>query len=180
MNQNHTENKSYLLSYTMHAGLVFGAFWVFNYLLVIFGHDNLLLRGLHSILRIGTPLLLFYFLKTYNEKLVNNSISFWHGVQCSILLFFFGSILEALMVLVHVKWIDPLFIITMSERAIAFYQAHNLDSQALIESAKILANMSPFAYVFKVVFIGNFFIGLILSLIIVPIVQRFKIVRNTQ
>jgi len=178
MNQNRIENKTHLLQYAMHAGIFLGAFWAFNYLLFIFGQENVLLIYLHSMLRIGTPVLLFYFLKTYNERFVNSDIRFWHGVQFSILLFFFGSILESLMVLTHVKWIDPLFIATMSERAITFFQTHNLDSQAFTEAAQTLSNVSPFTYVFHNVFMLNFFLGLILSLPIVPLVQRFKIVRR--
>ena len=178
MNQNRIENKSHLLQYAMHAGIFLGAFWALNYLLLIFGQENVMLMLLHIMLKVGTPVLLFYFLKTYNERFVNNKISFWHGIQFSILLFFFGSILESLMVLVHVKWIDPLFLITMSERAVTFFQTHNLDSQAFIEAAETLSNISPFSYVFQNVIMGSVFVGFLLSLIIVPLVRRFKIVRH--
>jgi len=178
MNQNRIENKSHLLQYAMHAGIFLGVFWALRYLLVIFGADNLMLRVLNSLLSIGTPLLLFYFLKSYKEKFLDNRIGLWHGIQFSILLFFFGSILESLMVLVHVKWIDPLFLATMSERAVSFFQTHNLDSQAFIEAAQTLSTITPFMYVFQNVIMGNILIGFLLSLIIVPIIRRFKIVRN--
>jgi hypothetical protein len=179
MNQNRIENKSNLLQYAMHAGLFLGVFWALRYLLVIFGADNLMLRGLNQLLSIGTPLLLFYFLKNYKEKFLNNTIGFWHGIQFSIMLFFFGSALEALIVLVHVKWIDPNFIASYFEGMLVAAERWNFGDAALSQLAE-QPLPSPMMYVFQHVLMINTFIGLILSLIIVPIVQRFKIVRNEQ
>ena len=182
MNQSRIENKNYLLQYAMHAGIFLGVFWALRYLLVIFGADNLMLRGLNSLLSIGTPILLFYFLKNYKEKFLNNTISLWHGIQFSILLFFFGSVLEALMVLMHVKWLDPNFIVIMHDAAIQAAQSMAQSMPFLGETftSQLVEQPvpSPFMYVFRNVFIVNIFIGLLLSLIIVPIVRRFKIVRN--
>ena len=178
MNQNRIENKSHLLQYAMHAGIFLGVFWALRYLLVIFGADNLALRGLNSLLSIGTPVLLFYFLKNYKEKFLNDTIGFGHGIQFSILLFFFGSILEALIVLFHVKWIDPNFIVMMHDVAIQAAQSMPFLGETVMSQLAEQPIPSPFMYVFRNVFAVNTFIGLLLSLIIVPIVQRFKIVRN--
>ena len=177
MNQNRTENKSHLLQYAMHAGIFLGVFWALRHLLVIFGQENLILMYLYSMLRIGTPILLFYFLKTYNQRFVNNGICLWHGIQFSILLFFFGSILEALIVLFHVKWLDPTFIATVYEGIVSVAETFNF-SPAITTQLAEQANMSPFRYVFNHVIMNNVFIGFLLSLIIVPIIRRFKIVRN--
>ena len=177
MNQNHIENKTHLLQYAMHAGIFLGCFWVLNYLLIIVGHDNPMLRSLNSILKIGTPLLLFYFLKSYKEKFLDNRIGLWHGIQFSILLFFFGSILEALIVLFHVKWLNPTFIATVYENIVSVAETFNF-SPAMTAQLAEQANMSPFRYVFNHVIMNNVFIGFLLSLIIVPIIRRFKIVRN--
>jgi hypothetical protein len=174
------EDKTHLLNYAMYAGIFLGGFWVLKYSLLIIGFDKPMLNLLHSALSIVTPILLFYFLKNYNEKFLNSTMRFWHGVQFSIMLFLFASILEALIVLVHVKWIDPMFLATMSENAIKMLEAYNFNTAMLSQSAEILSNMNPFRYIFNNVIMLNVFIGFILSLIIVPIVQRFKIVRNEQ
>ena len=182
MNQNHIENKTHLLQYAMHAGIFLGGFWVLSYLLIIIGHDNLILMSLRSVLRIGTPLLLFYFLRNYNEKFLKNTMRFWSGVQFSMILFFFGSILEAFIVLIHVKWIDPNFITTMYEVAMQTVQTLNFGTRInsqIVEQAQ-QAPPTPFLYVFRTVFIFNALVGFLLSLIIVPIAQRFKIVENKQ
>jgi hypothetical protein len=179
MNQNRIENKSHLLTYAMHAGIFLGVFWALRYLLVIFGTDNMMLRSLNSILSIGTPVLLFYFLKNYKEKFLNDTIGFGHGIQFAIMLFFFGSMLEALIVLIHVKWIDPTFIATFHEAMVLSAERWNFGDTLTSQLAE-QSLPSPVMYVFRNVVILNVFIGLILSLIIVPIVQRFKIVRNEQ
>ena len=61
------ENKSQLLEYTMRAGLLLGLFWSFKYLFTIFGMSHPALNGIGTLLSLGTPLLLFYFLVKYNR-----------------------------------------------------------------------------------------------------------------
>jgi hypothetical protein len=174
------ENKSHLLNYAMYAGIFLGGFWALRYLLVIFGFGNPMVSGMNTLLGIiGTPALLFYFLKNYNEKFLNNTIRLWHGVQFTIVLFFFASILEALMVLLHVIWIDPNFISMRHEAMLAMAETLNLGTAMTSQLAE-QPQLTPFTYVFGNVLMVNTLIGLILSLIIVPIVQRFKIVRNEQ
>ena len=161
----------------MHAGIFLGVFWALRYLLVIFGADNLMLRVLNSLLSIGTPLLLFYFLKNYKENFLDNRIGLWHGIQFSILLFFFGSILEGLIALVHVVWIDPNFIVMRHDATIAMAESMNLGTNLTSQLAEQPVP-TPFMFVFQSVLITNILIGFLLSLIIVPIIRRFKIVRN--
>ena len=88
------EDKSKLVNYAMNGGLFLGLFWVVKYLMVIGGGQSSVLNSISSLLSLGTPLLLVYFLVKYKVKLPNNEMGFWHGVQFSILLFFFASILE--------------------------------------------------------------------------------------
>jgi hypothetical protein len=173
------EDKTHLLNYAMYAGIFLGGFWVLKYFLIIAGFDNPMLRGLNSILSVVTPVLLFYYLKNYNEKFLHHTMRFWHGVQFSIILFLFASILEALIVLIHVKWIDPMFISMMYETVVEMAKTFGFGSTITNQLAE-QGNPSPFFYVFNNVIMSNVFIGFILSLIIVPIVQRFRIVRNEQ
>lgn len=166
------ENKSQLLEYTMRAGLLLGLFWSFKYLFTIFGMSHPALNGIGTLLSLGTPLLLFYFLVKYNRGWLQNGMRFGQGVRFSILLFFFASILEALVVFIHVRWIDPTFIANLFENIIETAQALALSKTIITQ----LANQplpSPFSYIFNNVIMANVFIGLLLSLLIVPMARRY-------
>src|SRR5690554_4238850 len=103
MKESMENNKSQLLNYSIYASLFLGIFWIIKYLLANFAN----LQFLNSFLSIGTPLVLYYFLTRYNNRFLDNKISFGHGVQFSILLFFFASIWESVVVFIHVNWVDP-------------------------------------------------------------------------
>lgn len=171
------ENKSQLLDYTMRAGILLGLFWVIKYLLVIFGTQYPIISTIGSILSLGTPLLLFHFLIKYNTEWMNHKMSYGQGVRFSILLFFFASILEALMVFIHVRWIDPAFIAQLFEGLIELAETMEI-SKALGAQLAEQPLPNPFAYIFSNVIMANVFLGLILSLLIVPVAMRHKLRQN--
>ena len=166
-------NKNQILNYAMQAGLVLGVFWVFKYLFVITGELHPLISFIGTILSIGTPLLLFYFLVKYNREGADGGMSFGQGIQFSILLFFFASLLESLVVLLHVKWIDPLFIGGIYDAMIEMASQLSIGKDL---AAQLADQPLPGAvtYVFSNVIMADVFLGVILSLIIVPMVMRFK------
>jgi len=167
------ENRNQLLNYTTYAGIYLGLFWVFKYLFVIAGNSYRIFNTIGSILSFGTPLLLFYFLVKYNTCLMQNKMSFWHGVQFSILLFFFASILESLVVFIHVKWIEPAYISNLYEKMIEMAQTINIGKSF----ASRLAEQplpSIFSYIISNVILADVFLGFILSLIVVPTAMRLK------
>ncbi len=169
------ENKNQLLNYTTYAGIYLGLFWVFKYLFVIAGNSYRIFNTIGSILSFGTPpLLLFYFLVKYNTCLMQNKMSFWHGgVQFSILLFFFASILESLVVFIHVKWIEPAYISNLYEKMIEMAQTINIGKSF----ASRLAEQPPpinISYIISNVILADVFLGFILSLIVVPTAMRLK------
>jgi len=139
------EDKSQLLNYAMYAGISLGLFWVFKYLFVIIGMRYPALNFISSLLSIGTPILLFIFLVKYN-RLIEGQMSYWHGVQFSILLFFFASILESLVVFTHVKWIDPAFISNLFDSIIEMAQTINI-SKALVTQLSEQPLPTPFSYI---------------------------------
>lgn len=162
-------NKNHLLHYTMYAGIYLGMFWILKYGIVVFGPSGMAMNAINLFLSVGTPVLLYYYLKRYQISLGEFNLSFWHGVQFSVLLFLFASIFEALIVFLHVKWIDPAYIANYYE--------------SMIESAKSMKFAEPFIariqeqplpgtfmYVFNNVIMGKVFIGFLLSLAIVPMV----------
>ncbi len=167
------EDKSQLLNYAMYAGIFLGLFWVFKYLFVIIGMRYPALNFLGSLLSIGTPVLLFIFLVKYNHGLLEGKMGYWHGVQFSILLFFFASILEAVIVFVHVKWIDPAFISNLFDSMIEMAQTINMN-KLLVTQLSEQPLPTPFSYIFNNVIMLDVFLGLLLSLFIVPLSTRYK------
>ena len=166
-------NKNQILNDTMHAGLILGLFWVFKYLFVITGALHPLLSFTATLLSFGTPLLLFYFLVKYNREGTNGEMRFGEGIQFSILLFFFASLLESLMVLLHVKWIDPLYIGGIYEAMMQMASQMPIGKEL---AAQLAEQPLPGAitYVFSNVIMADVFLGLILSLLIVPLTMRYK------
>lgn len=167
------ENKSQLLYDAMYGGIFIGLFWSFKYLFVIFDTGIPAVSFIGSLLALGTPLLLFHYLVKYNNTHVEGSMRYWHGVQFSIMLFFFASILEALIVFVHVKWIDPTFISFIYANMIEMAQSMEL-GKALTEQMEEQSLPSPFTYIFNSVILLDVLVGLLLSLFIVPLAIRYK------
>ena len=98
---------------------------------------------------------------------------YWQGVRFSVLLFFFASILEAFVVFIHVRWIDPTFIANLYENMVELAQAFEL-SKTLTAQLADQPLPDPFSYIFSNVIMANVFLGLVLSLVVVPFVLRYK------
>ena len=88
-------------------------------------------------------------------------------------MFFFASILEAVVVFIHVNWIDPVFISNFYKSIIVIAESLNLN-EALTAQLADQPLPSAFSYVFNNIILGDVFIGLLLSLIIVPLARRIK------
>ena len=172
MKESMEDNKSQLLNYSIYASLFLGIFWIIKYLLADFAN----LQFLNSFLSIGTPIVLSYFLTRYNKIFTDNKISFGHGVQFSILLFFFASIWESVVVFIHVNWVDPAHIANLYNNLVEVAQSINL-SEALTTQLINQPLPTAFSFVFSNVILADVFIGLLLSLLIVPLV-RYLVTRK--
>lgn len=173
MNETIAENKNQLFYYSLYAALILGVYWVIKYLIIILGKDYAVTSLLGNILSIGTPIILLYFLVKYNQRQADNKMSFGHGIQFSILMFFFASVLESVVVFIHVNWIDPAFISNFYKSIIMIAESLNIN-QALTAQLAEQPLPSSFSYVFNNIILGDVFIGLLLSLIIVPLARRIK------
>lgn len=173
MKESMLENKSQMLHYSIYGAILLGAFWVFKYLLGILSNDFAVLNFINSFLSIGTPIILFIYLLRYNSRYVDNKMSLGHGIQFSILMFFFASILEAVIVFIHVNWIDQAFISNLYSSLVDIARSLNLSETITAQLAEQPLPTS-FSYVVSNVIMADVFIGLILSLLIVPIVRRLK------
>lgn len=167
------EDKSQLLNYTMVAGLYLGLFWVVKYFLVIIGMHFQIFNFLGSLLSLVTPVLLYIFLVKYNHVLLEGKMGFWHGVQFAILLFFFASTLESIIVFIHVRWIDPTFISSLFSKMIEMAEQLKFNKSIISQLTDQLPP-SPFTYIMNNVILANVFMGMILSLFIVPLSIRHK------
>ena len=166
------ENKSQLVNYAMNGGLVVGVFWVIKYFFVIAATSYPFFGYINTLLSIGTPLLLFFFLVRYKNFVVGEEkIGFWHGIQFSVMLFFFASLLEAIVVIVHIIWLDPVYLSRTFEQTLALVESMSVD-QNMISKLKQQPVPTPFSYTFGMI-MGNLLIGFFLSLFLVPLANRF-------
>ena len=171
------ENKSQLVNFAMNGGLVVGVFWVIKYFFVIAATRYPFLGYINTLLSIGTPLLLFFFLVSYRNFVAGREkIGFWHGIQFSVMLFFFASLLEAIIVIVHIVWIDPAYLSRTYEHTLAMIESMSAD-QNMIGKLKQQPVPTPFSYTVGMI-IGNLLIGFILSLFLVPLANRFTLKNN--
>lgn len=104
-------------------------------------------------------------------------MGYWHGVQFAILLFFFASILESMIVFVHVRWIDPVFISNLFNNMIELAETMNIN-KSVISQLSEQPLPSPFSYILNNVIMANVFLGMILSFFIVPLSIRNKPKQN--
>jgi hypothetical protein len=161
-----------LMNYAMYAGIFLGLFWMLKYLFVMGSTRIPALNLIGSFLTIGTPLILFYFLTKYKTDIVNNNMSYWHGVQFGIMLFFFASLLEAVIVFVHITWIDQAFVGKLYENMVETVKMMNL-SDRMVNSFENQPLPTTMNYIFSNVILADIFIGMFLSFFVVPIVLRF-------
>ena len=164
---------SLILNRAMQAGLVLGSFWVFRYLFVIFGTTNTVIRFIGNLLSFGTPLLLFHYLVKYKGGTKNGELRFGEGVRFSVLLFFFASLLESMMVLIHVKWIDPHFISKIYDAMIDMASLFPFGNE-MVDRLSNQPLPGAAGYIFNNIIMADVFLGLILSLLIVPLVMHYK------
>lgn len=168
------EDKSQLMNCAMIGGLYLGAFWILKYLLVINVARHPALSFFSSLLSLGTPVILFYNLLRYKNNNTKKNISFIHGLQFGIMLFFFASILEAVVVFIHITWIDPSFIGNLYANMIETLKSINL-SEKMIHSLENQPLPSTMNYLISNVVLTNVFIGILLSLILIPLANRLDV-----
>ncbi|MFV0469302.1 MAG: DUF4199 domain-containing protein [Dysgonomonas sp.] len=99
-----------LLLYSMQYGFILGVFWFLKYIFFIafdlFDH----FWNVYNTLNIGTLLIYYILINRYRDRALGGYISY---VQCfifSTLLFFFASLIESIIIYVHIAIINPNFL----------------------------------------------------------------------
>jgi len=171
------EDKSQLMNYAMYGGVFLGLFWILKYLFVMGATRIPALNLFGSLLTLGTPLLLFYFLFKYKTFVTGNNLGYWHGVRFGILLFFFASLLAAVIVFIHITWIDQAYVGKLYETMIETVKMMNLNER-VAESLEAQPLPSTVNYIFSNVIMTDVLIGMILSLLLVPLVRRYQPIKR--
>lgn len=167
------ENKNSIISFAMQAGFGLGGFWIFKYLFVIGTTKYPALEFVNGFLLFFTPLLLLYYLIQYKNSKPENRLMYWEGVKFGITLFFFASIIESVIIFIHVTTIDPSHISRVTQQTIDVAKALDF-SDSMMEELKNQSSLSPFTFIFRNI-MSNIFIGLILSLMLSPLASRINI-----
>lgn len=164
------QDKSKLMSFAMQGGIFLGIFWVVKYFsVVVYGaHASTMLQFVQPILSAFTAVILFQNLIKYRVFVLNNVMSFWHGVQFSIMLFFFASLFESVAAFIHITWIDPQYVSTMYASMVDLLKTFNI-SESVITSFENQPIPDGLGYIVNHVILSDILIGIMLSLLLVPI-----------
>lgn len=164
------KEKNSVISFAMQAGLGLGAFWVFKYIFIIASTQYSALGYVNTFLSFITPLFLLFYLIKFKNEAIDKKLSYWKGVRVGVMVFLFASIIESVIVIVHILWIDPAFISIINQQKIDLAQSLGF-SDMIMEELKKQTSFSPFKFVFDQI-LNNVFIGFILSLVLTPVASK--------
>lgn len=167
------KERNSITNFAMQAGLGLGAFWIFKYIFIIASSQYSALGYVNTFLSFITPLYLLFYLIKFKNETADNKLSYWKGVRVGIMVFLFASIIESVIVIVHVVWIDPAFISIINQQKIDLAQSLGF-SDTLMEELKKQTSFSPSKFVFDQL-LNNMFIGFLLSLILAPVASRIDV-----
>jgi hypothetical protein len=156
------DDKLKMLNYAMHYGVALGFFWVFKYLFHIGATYYPSLEFIYGSLGIGTFFFLYYLTARYRDKANAGKISYLQCVAFTVLLSFFGSLIEAVVSYLHYTVIDPSYVSSLNREMFEIMKQMNFSTEFLKEADKI--SFGPLYYTISQI-IGNVFFGFIISLI---------------
>lgn len=171
------KDKNSLISFAMQAGLGLGGFWIFKYIFIIASEQYSALGYVNTFLSFFTPVVLLFYLIKFKNETDDGKIAYWKGVRIGVMIFLFASIIESVIVIAHIMWIDPTFISVINDQKIELAQSLGF-SDNLMEELKKQTSFSPFVFVINQI-LNNVFLGFILSLLITPVASKIDInIRN--
>lgn len=166
-------NNNKLISSAMQSGIYLGLFWAIKYIFVAASSNASMLQFMQPVLAAFTPVLLLQFLIRYRVFVLDNVMSFWHGMQFTIMLFFFASLFESLVAFIHITWVDPQFVGTMYADMVEALRVLNI-SDSMVSNFESQPIPGAFGYIVNHIILSDVFIGIILSLFVVPISKMIK------
>ncbi len=161
-----------LLKYSMNYGVILGAFWVFKYLFLIVSNalqtvltdsflPDFLLYLYMYLLPIGTLALYYVLLRRYRDHALNGRISYLQCISFSVLLFAFSALIEAVIIYIHYKFIDPKYLLIRDKSWLEVLLQYMFSREWLETQKEHLGNL----IVIISEIVKNIMIGFFLSLI---------------
>jgi hypothetical protein len=155
-----------LLQFSMQYGVVLGIFWFLKYIFFIafdlFDH----LWYVYYSLNIGTLLIYYVLINRYRDKALDGGMGYLRCIIFSTLLFFFASLIESIIIYIHVAIINPGFLAKQGPAGIAVLEEliKIFRSSQSINVAKPLKLASNAEYIINNIYVSTLY-GFILSLI---------------
>lgn len=167
-----SENKNNIVASASHYALVLGGFWVFKYLFVIGSEYSELSKYMANILGVGTIFLLYILLCRYRDVRLGGKIGYGESILFTLLLFLFASLIEAVVISIHLFLISPELVAAQNEQIYNTILKFNFPAESM-QTLEYIFSFGALYYVINYV-ITNVFIGFFLSLIFGFIVSRQK------
>ena len=138
LNEKMTENRNYLQKYAMHFGTYMGAYWILKFILLPLMFAIPFFQLLYVILTLAVPIIGYYYVKIYRDKVCGGAIQFSHAVLFTIFMYMFASLLVAVAHYIYFQFIDHGFIFN----ALAdFWNQAIEQSPALQENKELMKDM---------------------------------------
>ncbi|SHG09915.1 DUF4199 domain-containing protein [Dysgonomonas macrotermitis] len=166
-----SDNKNSILSSAMNFALPLGLFWVFRYFFVIGSDHYDVFKYIYNILAIGTPIIYYVLITRYRDTDLGGKISFGECILFSLLLFIFASIIEAVIVCLHLLVINPALVSSQNKVILDMISKMKMPDIAYNDLKAFLSTYGALYYALCTA-IANVLIGFFLSLILGYFVSR--------
>ena len=122
----------------MHFGTYMGAYWILKFILLPLMFAIPFFQLLYVILTLAVPIIGYYYVKIYRDKVCGGAIQFSHAVLFTIFMYMFASLLVAVAHYIYFQFIDHGFIFN----ALAdFWNQAIEQSPALQENKELMKDM---------------------------------------
>ncbi|WP_029904728.1 DUF4199 domain-containing protein [Prevotella sp. 10(H)] len=165
------EKGTSLLRYAMNYGVILGLFWIFKYLFKIgAGFSDHVFIYVFYLLNVGTFLLIYIFTFKFKMSDPEKPKGIWSCIIFVVLICFFASFFEGVIMYAHFKFIDPGYFMTMTSPLIEMV---NKMPNLLPEQKEIMIQIFSGKPIYILsAFIGNIILGLILGLVMSLLVNN--------
>ncbi|MDH6355015.1 hypothetical protein M2132_001352 [Dysgonomonas sp. PH5-45] len=169
-----------LLRSIMQYGFVLGIFWFIKYIFFIIFDLWDHMWYVYNLLNIGTLLLYYVLVKRYRDNALGGKLGYLQCIIFSTLLFFFASLLESIIMYIHIGIINPNFV-SQHGRGLSlqiaelFYQMFTSPTHT-INVAKPFKLASNAEYIINNIYTSSLY-GFFLSLIYGIFVRRKKLLK---
>lgn len=166
-------HKNNVITSAAHYAVYLGMFWVFKYIFLItsqYAGDFYLY--IFNLLSIGTPILFYALAIVYRDKRLGGTINYGQVILFAIFLFLFASLIESVIIAIHIMVLDPHYLSNFQERIYLEYENRGLPNQ-LLKILKQGLNFGSITFLVSQV-MANIISGVFISVIFGYLVCRKK------